>query len=108
MSLIFPTLVGIGFLACSAFAETCTSPDEPSCTVTCDEGCLAATGDGGCITQCSDTVVTPHSKALAGRISAEIKNLPLDVLLKRLATPRAFRLRQHSERVGSGARRPVG
>jgi hypothetical protein len=92
-------LVGIEFLACSAFAETCTSPDEPSCTITCDEGCLAATGDGGCITQCSDTAVTPQFKPVTGRVSADIKKLPVDVLLKRLATPRAFRLGQHSERV---------
>ena len=88
--LFFATVVGIGFLHCSAFAETCTS------TITCDEGCLAATGDGGCITLCSDTPITPHSQALTGRVSDEIKKLPLDVLLKRLATPRAFRLRQHS------------
>ena len=105
MSVFFAALAAIGFLPCSAFAETCTSPDEPSCTITCDEGCLAATGDGGCVTQCSDTPVTPHSQALTGRVSAEIKKLPLDVLLKRLATPRAFRLREHSEHVGFAARR---
>jgi hypothetical protein len=40
LALFFPTLVGIGFLAHSAFAETCTSPDDPSCTITCDDGCL--------------------------------------------------------------------
>jgi hypothetical protein len=105
MSVFAAASVAIGFLACSAFAETCTSPGEPSCTITCNEGCLAATGDGECITQCSDTPVTPHSQALTGHVSAEIKKLPLDVLLKRLATPRAFRLRQHSEHLGSGARR---
>ena len=89
MSLFIATLVGIGFLAHSAFAETCTSPDDASCTITCDDGCLAGTGDEGCITQCSNTAVTPRSKPLTGRISADIKKLPFDVLLKRLATPAA-------------------
>jgi hypothetical protein len=62
MSLFFAALVGIGFLAHSAFGETCTSPDDPTCTITCHEGCLAATGDGECITQCSDTAVSHRGR----------------------------------------------
>jgi hypothetical protein len=93
--LFFPTLVGIGFLAYPAFAETCTSPDDPSCTITCDDGCLAGTGDGGCITQCSNAAVAPQSKALTGRVSVDIKKLPIDVVLKRLAVPRAQLLNRH-------------
>ena len=93
--MFFPTLVGIGFLAQSALAETCTSPDDPSCTITCDDGCLAGTGEGGCITQCSNAPVPPRSKPLTGRVSVDIKKLPIDVVLKRLAVPRAQLLHRH-------------
>jgi hypothetical protein len=40
--------------------------------------------------------VTRQSKAPTGCVSADIKKLPVDVLLKELATPQAFRLRQNA------------
>jgi hypothetical protein len=87
IALLFATVVGTGLLAQPAFAETCTSPDDPSCTITCDDGCLAGTGDAGCVTECSDNAAAARqSKVLSGRVSVDVKKLPIAELLKRLAT----------------------
>jgi len=85
--MFFPTLVGIGFLAQSALAETCTSPDDPSCTITCDDGCLAGTGEGGCITQCSNAPVVPRSKPLTGAYLSTSKSCQLMSYLRGWQSP---------------------
>jgi len=70
-----------------AYADTCTAPGHPTCTITCPNGCGAiyVEPNGPCSTFCSGAAIERSAAPIAGKVTSDLKNLSVDEILKRLS-----------------------